>query len=538
VAKQRVLAIGLDGYEHSLAEQFMSDGELPHLDSLRARSARFLLNHGAATRTGLAWEHASTGLSPEAAGRASAVDFDTQTYEVWHAGTSLTPFPAYLDSATVVFDPPYFDLGKAPSVRGVVNWGAHDPGVSRGSRPYGLVDDLLARFGEYPARGTMYDVVWDSPERTRMFSDTLVQAVKVRSRAAHWLLAERCPDWDLAFVVAGEIHSAIENLWHGVDRDHPLHVMPSADEAGKGLRAVYRATDDLVGDLVAAFPDARVVAFSMNGMGPNHSDIASMILLPELLFRKDAGRPLLRVPARWSRAADGMPVPEKGIPWSQAVMTRVKQFPEPLDSARRIAARVLPERVKHLLRPASSRAVPSPEGVLRTPLDWMPADLYRRHWPSLRYFALPSFYDGRVRINLAGRESRGRVAAADYESVCDEVEALVRSCRDSRTGEPVVQQVVHCGRPDPMALGPTDCDLVIVWRDAALGFDHPELGRVGPLPYRRTGGHTGPHGMAYLAGDGLPRGDFGVRESFDVVPTLFSLLGEPVPNDLSGRPLI
>ena len=103
------------------------------------------------------------GRSPEAADRWSAVDFDTNTYAVWHSGTSLPPFPAALQARTVVFDAPYFDLHQAPTVRGVVNWGAHDPGVAIGACPGELVDELHSRFGLYPARDVMYDVVWPSP---------------------------------------------------------------------------------------------------------------------------------------------------------------------------------------------------------------------------------------------------------------------------------------------------------------------------------------------------------------------------------------
>jgi arylsulfatase A-like enzyme len=41
--------------------------------------------------------------------------------------------------------------------------------------------------------------------------------------------------------------------------------------------------------------------------------------------------------------------------------------------------------------------------------------------------------------------------------------------------------------------------------------------------------------MAYFAGDGISAGDFGVRSSFDVVPTIVELLGEKLPYGLSGR---
>ena len=444
--RKRVLAIGLDGYEQSLADPLMAAGELPALAALKARSACVLLDHGPATRTGLAWEHASSGRSPEDAGRASAVDLDTRTYEVWHDGASLRPFPAGLAARTVIFDPPYFDLRLAPDVRGVMNWGAHDPGVAAGSRPDGLIDEVVARFGSYPARASMYDIVWPNAERARRLGDALLRASETRTAVARWLFEERCPDWDLAFVVAGELHSAVEAFWHGVDAEHPLHGLPSAAPARERLHAIYRATDTLVGELVAAAPDATVVAFAMNGMGPNRSDVASMMLISELLYRHAFRRPLLRVPRRWVDAPHGLPMLGPDEDWSQAVKTAITQFPEPLDTARRVAARVLPEALKRHLRPREDHGPRlTDDGALRLTLDWMPTGLYQPYWSRMRAFALPSFYDGRVRINLAGRERAGLVAPAEYAAVCDEVEALVRACRDLRTGEPVVDHVERSG---------------------------------------------------------------------------------------------
>jgi predicted AlkP superfamily phosphohydrolase/phosphomutase len=538
MGRKRVLAIGLDGHEQSLGEKLMAEGELPHLAALRDRSARFLLDHGPATRTGLAWEHASSGRSPERADRWSAVDFDTQTYQVWHEGALLLPFASTLRARTVVFDPPYFDLRLAPSVRGVVNWGAHDPGVPSGSRPTELISEIHSRFGPYPAQDCLYDIVWASAERTRAMGDALIRASEVRAQAARWLLQERCPDWDLAFVVAGELHSACEAFWHGIDPTHPLHELPSAIHAADRLRAVYRATDFLTGYLVAAFPDAVVVAFAMNGMGPNRSDVASMVLLSELLYRHAFGRRLLRVPKKWANAPNSLPMLDRELPWSQAVKINIVQYAEPLDTARRVAARLLPEKIKRVLRPAGPAPAETTDGVLRLPLDWMPTDLYQPYWHAMPFFALPSFYDGRIRINLAGRERRGMVSPEDYASVCDEIESVVRACRDLRTGEPVVEEVVRAVDRDPLTLGASESDLVIVWRAASLGFTHPVHGDIGPLPYRRTGGHTGPYGMAYFAGADIVRGDYGVRSSFDVVPTIVELLGEEFAPGLSGQSLL
>jgi hypothetical protein len=533
-----VLAIGLDGYEPSLGERLMAQGDMPALAQLRDRSARFALDHGAAQRTGLAWEHVASGLAPAAAHRASAVRFDPKTYDVCQAGTALDPFAARVDARTVVFDPPYFDLERAPNVCGVTGWGAHDPGVPAASRPQELVAETAARFGPYPADHWMYGIVWASEKNTRAMGEALVRATHVRSWAATWLLSERLPDWDLAIVVAGELHSAIEGLWHGLDPAHPLHVLPSSKPAGELLREVHRATDSLIARLVGACPDAAVVVFAMGGMGPNRSDPASMVLLPELLYRHAFGRPLLRPREQWVGGDTALPMLEEDENWALAINACI---PDERPLGRKLFDRISRSIYgyeataigSHARRDGSARE------ALRLPVDWMPAERYRPCWHQMRFFALPSFYDGRVRINLIGRESKGKVAPGDYDAVCGEVEALIRECRDPLTGAPVVENIERTGGDDPLALEPAGADLVIVWRAAALAFEHPKLGSIGPVPHRRPGGHTGRYGMAYLSNvAGVEPGDFGVRSSFDVVPTLVELAGARTPAGLSGNSLL
>lgn len=72
--RQRLLVIGLDGYDPQIGEQLMGEGELPELARLKQCSAVLPLDHGGAKRTGLAWEHFATGLAPTDCDRYSAVD--------------------------------------------------------------------------------------------------------------------------------------------------------------------------------------------------------------------------------------------------------------------------------------------------------------------------------------------------------------------------------------------------------------------------------------------------------------------------------
>ena len=135
MARPRVLAIGLDGLEVTLAERLMAAGEMPALAELARRSARFRLDHGPAQRTGLAWEHVASGLSPDAGRRWSAVEFDPAGYTAWQEGARFVPWWSALDRRVVVFDAPYVDLRLAPNTRGIVGWGAHDPGIPAGGCP-------------------------------------------------------------------------------------------------------------------------------------------------------------------------------------------------------------------------------------------------------------------------------------------------------------------------------------------------------------------------------------------------------------------
>ena len=167
------------------------------------------------------------------------------------------------------------------------------------------------------------------------------------------------------------------------------------------------------------------------------------------------------------------------------------------------------------------------------PLDWMPSARYRRFWPEMPAFALPSFYDGQIRINLKGREARGMVEPGDYRSACDGIEVLLRDCRDTATGRSVIAGIERTRRPD--RLEGSEADMIVQWAGAPLGFDHPRHGRIGPLPYRRPGGHTGGVGAAWLAGPGIRPGDYGTRSAFDIVPTVIDLLGGEHEGRTSGE---
>ena len=524
----RILLLGLDGFDIDLAEQFIREGMLPNFARLKGRGASFDLDHGRDKYSGLAWEHISSGIRPSDGARWSAVNFDPKTYRATQDYTTVRPFLADLPSLRpVVFDFPYLDLSRAPNVCGITAWGAHDPGVSAACNPSGLHQELTERFGPYPASEWIYGFCWPSAEKARAAGQALTEAVKLRCRAAQWLLAERLPDWDLGVCVISECHSAIEPMWHGLDPDHPLHCLDSAAPAAAGLRSVYSAIDDMLGELASTFPDARLLLVAMHGMGANHSDVPAMALLPELLYRSAFHSPYMQPVAFPKHLPDGTPLLPEDWHWGTAMQQVVPT-----------AKRTFRQRALRKLRRTLFGNQPNTDDThTGVDLNWMPAARYSPFWPKMPAFALPSFYDGRIRINLKGREARGKVSPKNYQDACDQVRAILSECRNAQTGKPVVLEA-YSPKSDPFDVGRSEADLYIIWDGASLGFTHPRFGQIGPLPYLRTGGHTGRRGFLTLVGEDFPSGHYGEASSFDVVPTTIALLGQKLPDYVSGRSLL
>ncbi|MBI3420365.1 MAG: alkaline phosphatase family protein [Proteobacteria bacterium] len=500
------MVIGLDSFDMPLAESFMQEGLMPNLARLKTQSACCKVQDGHEKYSGLAWEYFSTSMHPANGGRWSPLEFNPDTYEIQQRPVQIAPFLAELAARTVVFDVPYCDITQAEKVQGLTRWGAHDPGVPEQSRPANLRSEIARRFGAYPALKDIYGFCWPSAKRTRELSDRLARAATLRGKVMRWMLEEKFPDWELGVVVVGESHSAIEPLWHGVDPTHPLYSIPSGPEAAKGLRKIYNAIDGLIGELQSAFPDATLAVFSSHGMGANHADVAAMALLAELTYRWQFNEPYMR-PRKWSKTLpNGIPLLNENDRWHDSIVPMVPYPPEG-----------------------------EPGGKWNC--SWMPVTRYARFWPKMKAFAIPSYYDGRLRINLQGREAQGVVPREEYERVRDTLMADLKNLRNSATGEKAVADIWCPKSDDPLGIGPTEADLYVIWQGNPYGLACPKAGEVGPLPCRRPGGHTGKFGFLYLHGKEVRAGDYGVASSFEVVPTLLDLMGEKRPAQVHGNSL-
>jgi predicted AlkP superfamily phosphohydrolase/phosphomutase len=307
--------------------------------------------------------------------------------------------------------------------------------------------------------------------------------------------------WRFSLAVSAELHLALHMFWF----------RPEV------VTRVARAVDAALGAHLAALPaDADIAVFSVMGMTACYTDLTCNLFLPEFLYRLQFGAAAL---------AEGDPA-------------------APVPAAADHYRRHWREEVWALRTPRGERDLESPElqGARNDPFDWTPLNWYRPLWPRMRAFALPSFSHGLVRLNLRGRDPQGMVDPADYARTCSELAEAILTLRNPRTGGPLVKTVTRTrnGPEDEGAYAPPG-DLMVTWneREPADVAESPRVGRIGPAPWLRPGGH-GPDGFCILAGPGISPGSR-IREGarlMDLTATLTARLDLPAPAHLEGRSLV
>jgi predicted AlkP superfamily phosphohydrolase/phosphomutase len=148
-------------------------------------------------------------------------------------------------------------------------------------------------------------------------------------------------------------------------------------------------------------------------------------------------------------------------------------------------------------------------------------------------------YCGRLFLNVRGREPQGRVAAADYERVRDDIAAALEAT-SGEDGPPAGTEVF---RPERIYRSVRNIapDLIVHFG----GLYWRAIGSVGYPRLRTRENDTGPDGCNHaqygafiLTAPGIPAiGEMAGASLLDMVPTLADVAGWDVPGEMQGRPL-
>jgi predicted AlkP superfamily phosphohydrolase/phosphomutase len=537
--KTPVVALGLDAADPVLLERYMEAGHLPVLSRLRAEGSYARLTTFEYCRAEASNTTFLTGCSPAKHGYWSPFRFSTD----YRVQTTPYEFAAYQpfyglgpDYRVAVFDMPQSKLSDKVNGIQVLGWGAHSPRCPSHSNPPELFDEINAKHGVHPTlRKDDVHTMGDAAAIERL-KQGLETGIERRIAACVDLLGRE--RWDLFLTYFSEIHAGQHYFWHLSHPDHPLYEYfgtPGRDP----LLDLVQAVDRGIGRIMDAMPkDARLVVFSDHGMESNTTDLPSTVFLPELLYR-------LAYPGKFG-LAKGKPgttpppvmKPSADRHW-RSTLYGLKHDPNPV--TRWLRQNMSTERFHYgIEKRLGMNSLPlCPDDC---PIGSQPPMWYHPAWPGMKAFALPSFSEGFVRLNVRGREQTGVVDPADYEAVCAEITEELHKLTDARTGKPAVKRVVRTRKgPDgPPMEGerPSDADLIVIWDGVPIDVvDHPKAGRIGPIPFKRSGSHVH-RGFIVATGPGVASGArLPEAHALDIPPTILTLLGAPIPAHFDGAPL-
>ena len=292
-------------------------------------------------------------------------------------------------------------------------------------------------------------------------------------------------------------------------RLHPRYDPEDRSGLRDALRDVYQAADKAVGSLVAAAgPDVNVLVFSGHGMRAQYH---GRDLVPALL-------------EFW-----GM---------SQGENTEPHSAPEREVTLKKTFLRTLKDNVPIQWQYAVKKMLPSKiENMMICRV--MGAEKLDT---SARAFYVPNNdLTAAIRINLRGRDPQGLVGPGrEYDELCDWLTTRFTELVNPATGGSAVDRVsrIHDSyQGEHLDRLP---DLTALWSQEAPidALYSPGYGTVvGSHNDLRTGGHASKGFLIMRSADGAgfdhPEGN-----AKDVAPTVLSLLGVEIPEEMEGRSLV
>ncbi len=511
----RVLIVGLDGASPRLLHRWRD--RLPNLNRLMSDGASGVLESILPPRSIPAWYCFATGMNPAKIGVFGFSQRRPGTYDYTFANLTFCRAPTLWDwlgqfgMRTVIvhvpgtYPPPrtnglFVSGWPAPKNRGALVY-ANPPELSR------ELDGLLGR---------PFEFLSDLP--MRLDNDREVLAERIRITRMHGEVGYRLlsrGDWQVGAVVFSPIDRASHQFWRHIDAAHPLHDPRLAKELGDALYQVYQAADDEIGRLLTLLsPEDYVLVVSDHGFGPAHRVFylnewlrsQGLLVLKEdssatRMTRRSAVTGRLSVPLFWLNSNSGL--------------------------FRRLAAPFKKRALSNLLRDDYVRR--RNQGLVR--INHMPVDWSR----TVAY--CPD--EGSLYLNLQGRDPEGIVQAGpEAADILGRIEAGLREIADPETGRPVK---VETWRKESIYSGPylEDApDLLI-----ALDDCHTEvMAEMGAGSwFAPAGARNGTHdrdGVIIAHGPAVVRREDVRAGLMDIAPTVYHLMGTPMPDECDGRVLL
>ena len=507
-AKPRLLLIGIDGADYRITELLMDRGQLPNLQALAARGAWGALRSTVPPVTPPAWTTLMTGKNPGKHGVFDFLPMDGSDPDI--------PVAARRRAVTM-----WRALSQRGYQVGTFNVPCtYPPEPLSGFQVPGFGAPRLGSAHVHPPRA--FDVLQEAAEGYDPFpsaSENLEQDARARQDRVDLVLAGtdgllRAFPCDV-FMVNFQV---VDWMQH-----RALCAEMAPGDVGSlridgEVAGTYRLVDDRVGALLSewASPDTHIMVVSDHG-----GTVADRLVNMEKLL-VDAG--LLTYALKGSASSSSLDAKRARAKSAVRVWGAIKRRSPA--AARRLAP--LARRLRG--------QVSAYEAEME--IDWS------------RTQAVPWGFYGQVRFNLQGRDPEGIVLPSAAPALTEKIRGLVMSLTDPDSGKLIYQEVrsssdVYRGAfasegPDLISLIADDrymtvCNRMFSWLKMPLIDLQEKVAVVLDTP---TGFHSSV-GIMFMAGpsvqhvERLPESNLA-----DIAPTALHLLGEEVPRDMDGQPVL
>lgn len=356
---------------------------------------------------------------------------------------------------------------------------------------------MIREFGADPWDGHSDDKYHAAADKNpATWLDAALRRIDSKGVWSERLLAAE--DWDIFATTFSELHDYGHLFWHTHDPAHPAFDADRYACDGDPLKAAYRAVDRWVGRLIdQAGPGTHVMLFTGPGMGPNYTANRA---LDDILLRLEgsySSLPLRRRAVGWLRSAY-----KAVVPGAVRARLNIRQRMANVTSA--------------------------------TPNAFDPHSLSGR----LFFPLMNNDNAGAVRLNLQGRESRGRVTRAEAAPLLKRLTADLRAIVNIETGEPLIREIVETAKTYPGPALDQLPDLFLVWNRPRpiRKVASPMIGRITvPQDPIRTGDHNERMLLAFRPASATDISIDGASlRAEDIAPTLLDLIGVPATVRFDG----
>jgi predicted AlkP superfamily phosphohydrolase/phosphomutase len=518
-ATSRVLVIGIDGATMDLIRPWADAGKLPTFARLFQEGTSGLLRSVPNRNSASAWTSMMTGKNPGKHGIFFFTEYEEGSFDYSYVNAS------YRDSVTLwrLLSDAGLRVGvinvpmtyPAEEVNGFMISGMDAPGVHDPLfvYPHELYHEIRSRVGEYTIETGLGSYM--KAGKLAKGAQALLRTTGRRLAAARYLMTTR--PWDFFMVVFRATDPAQHYFWKYMQPQW-FQVNPrDVERYGRVIPEVYEEIDRAMAELLAlAGEDTTVIVVSDHGAS---ADTAKAKVLNRWLEAMGV--------LRYQEAAPRSPGQRmRKLLWDVAALGYRQ-----MDKRFR---RAFKKRLAHMFPRLRAK---TEAHIAYSRIDWS---------------ATRAFSDGKraeIWINLRGRQPHGIVEPGEeYDRLCREITTQLYAARDAASGRPLVQRVY---RRDEVYHGPyteRSTDLIIEWHKNAVTerVDFGD-GRVltldreraeNPLERLICGAHD-PLGILFMAGP-MVRSGHTIEGAtvMDFAPTVLYLLGQPIPDDMDGGPIL